>query len=418
MTRRISASTRFLYFVLLWCVFSFKIILGGIVEAGLRVDDLLLLIGLVILMLRGDIVRVPRSSALRAYLLFLSISLLSSVWNGIMGRVGLVYSMIFVVRLLEYTVFYYLGYVLVESGVRVWRGLRVYFYLLCIVVLLQTLRVLPTASQFSVSRASGNTNGPYELAAVAAFFLCYFGYRERRKLNTVGAFVILLLTASRITFLGTLMGFIMRFLSRTRSKAQAVAIVVLTVLLIGAGTNWISSQSDDNAGSNTLGSRLKSASSLVSVDYMGVFSSIPMYETSDDYTTGMFLDSGWLAKEVEADTSGVLRVFRWASLVKSTVSHFDSILIGLGPSFGSAAVDGNYVRVFIETGLLGLMAFLVFLRRMLKQTTKGGGAFREFILVLAVTACFIDIFASYKTMLLLWLWNGMNEFEARKKVSS
>jgi hypothetical protein len=416
MTRPISPSTRFLYFVLLWCVFSFKVLLGGIVEAGLRIDDLLLLIGFVILALRGDLVRVPRSSALRGYLTFLMISLFSSVWNGIAGRVGLVYSAIFVVRLLEYTAFYYLGYVLSECGVNVWRGLRIYFYFLCVVVLLQTANVLPTASQFSLSRASGNTNGPYELAAVAAFFLCYFGYRERKKLKAAGAFAILLMTASRITFLGTLAGFVIRFFSRTKSKARVVAIALLTIVLIGAGANWVSSRTIEGSESNALGNRLKSASSLVSVDYMGLYSSIPAYQTSDDYTTGMFLDSGSLAQGVEADTSGVLRVFRWASLVKSTVLHFDSIFIGLGPSFGSAAVDGNYIRVFIETGLLGLIAFLVFLSRLLKQTTRFGGAFREFIFILIVTGCFIDIFASYKTMLLLWLWNGMNEFDARQRV--
>jgi len=31
----------------------------------------------------------------------------------------------------------------------------------------------------------------------------------------------------------------------------------------------------------------------------------------------------------------MVRVYRWATLVKTTVSHMDSIVIGLGPSFGS-----------------------------------------------------------------------------------
>jgi hypothetical protein len=112
----------------------------------------------------------------------------------------------------------------------------------------------------------------------------------------------------------------------------------------------------------------------------------------------------------------MVRAFRWLTLIKSVLMHFDSILIGMGPSFGSAAVDGYYVRVFIESGLIGLVAFFAFLRSLTKSRSDQSGAFREFVIVLIVTASFIDIFASYKTMLFLWLWNGMNEFDRTNRV--
>jgi hypothetical protein len=307
--------------------------------------------------------------------------------------------------------FYYLGYVLLENGVRVWRGLKAYFYVVWGVVLLQMFHILPSASSFGGSRASGNTNGPYELAAVAGFFFCYFGFRERKKLYAAGSFGLLILTASRITFAGTIIAFLKGYFSRTRSKIKAVSVVVLAVLLIWAGARWMPTADEDDAPSNSIGSRLVKSASLMSVDYVSLFASIPTYRTSAEYISGMFEDSGSRAVEVEADKSGMLRVFRWASLVKSTAGHADSMLIGLGPSFGSAAVDGYFVRVFAETGLLGVATFLLFLWTMVRRGNDETGAFSEFIIILIVTGCFIDIFASYKTMLLLWLWNGMNEYE-------
>jgi len=50
-----------------------------------------------------------------------------------MGRVQFLYATLFTIRLVEYLVFYYLGYALVESGIQVWRGLKIYFYVLCVV---------------------------------------------------------------------------------------------------------------------------------------------------------------------------------------------------------------------------------------------------------------------------------------------
>jgi len=108
----------------------------------------------------------------------------------------------------------------------------------------------------------------------------------------------------------------------------------------------------------------------------------------------------------------MVRVYRWATLVKTTVSHMDSIVIGLGPSFGSVAVDGYYVRLFAEGGLAGLLMFLFCIRALIKPQAGVSTAFREFVIIVVVTAFFIDIFTSYKTMILLWLWHGMNEYHS------
>jgi hypothetical protein len=429
MTLHFRKSDYLLYFILLWCVFSFKVLIGGVGEAGLRVDDLLIVVAFVVLILRRDLFRIPRSKALNFYLVFLLINFCSAAWNAKMGRVQFVYSAIFAARLVEYLVFYYLGYVLMESGVNVWRGLRGYFYVLCAVVPLQMIHVIPVASQFNAARASGNTNGPYELAVVAAFFLCYYGYQERKRWGAGASFAILLLTASRSTLIGAVAGFAWRLLKRSQSRLNLLIVgsgILLATLVAGAvmlppfwGNDALlpSAVAANSSAEGSLSARFQSALTLFNTDDLHAAldtDSLPVYQTSEDYISGMFYESLMLARDFDADRSGTLRVLRWATLIKSAAQHFDSIVAGLGPSFGSAAVDGYFVRVFIETGVVGMLAFLIFLRTMFKGGDDQSGAFRGFVLILIVTACFIDIFASYKTMLLLWLWHGMNEYKARQ----
>jgi len=420
MTPRQRPSTLILYFILLWCVFSFKFLLGAVGEAGYRTDDLLIALGFMILLLRGDIARIPRSRVLLTYLMFMFICFVSTVWNALLGRLPLGYSLIFDTRLLEYLIFYYLGYVLLESGIVVWRGIKMYFYFLCILVPLQLMNLIPTVSKFQVSRAIGNTNGPYELAVVASFFLCYFLYQERRILNTFLSVVMLLLTASRITFVGAIISTVGRlgYRGRAFNKALAVAVMLLATVVIWKGQELISPDSSVANSDNTSQSmidRLNSSSTLFSFDYINtLYTAVPAYSNSRDYGVGAFAMASNFSSQRREDVSGMVRAYRWMSLIKSTVANSDSIVIGLGPSFGSAAVDGYFTRVIIESGLLGMLFFIVFLSSLIKQKGGESGAFREYITIMIVSAIFIDIFTAYKPMLLMWLWHGMNEYEARQ----
>ena len=408
MTATLRMGDRFLYFVLLWCLCSYKVLLGGVGEAGLRVDDLLLAAAFVLLLARGDLRRVPRSAALRAYLVFLAVNLLSALWNGWRGRVPALYGLLFTARLAEYLLFYAMGWVLMTRGAKLWRSFRWYFYALCVVVPLQTVGVLKVASQFGASRASGNTNGPYELAVVAAFFLCIFGYQERKKLSTLAAVLMMALTASRGTFAGTAVGYGWRVLRQKRGRVRGLLLASVVLCAAWGASVWMEHRMAGAAESDALSSRLQSGSQFArAADARMLWDAAPVYANENDYYAGAFLDAADYAVLSGGDVSGMIRVYRWATLLKTTLAHGDSVLLGLGPSFGSAAVDGYYVRVFIETGILGAAVFLWFLRR-LWHAQPAGAAFREFVLIVMVSALVIDVFASYKTMLLLWVWHGAN----------
>jgi hypothetical protein len=415
MMSNVRDSDRFLYAVLVWCLFSFKLVLIGVGESGIRADDLLILVTGVILLLRGDLHRIRRSAALNIYLGFLGVGLISALWNSVAGRVSLLISLFFVARLLQYLVFYYMGYIIARRGLTLSRVFTIYLVLLGVTVPLQMLGLFPVFGTFAgiTSRAVGNTNGPYELAMVASFMICYLGYYQRRRISSWFSFLLILLSASRITSVAAALSATKVMLARTRSRrVRIVAVAVIACLGIG-GFLAIRGVGNDTSRRDQKGllARLSTASSGTSLETIGVaYDHAPVYQNSADYYEGEFVTAIMEARAGEADMSGLERLFRWTTLIKSTLSGADSIFLGLGPSFGTAAVDGYFVRVFIETGLLGVFMFGWFAWTLLFRDRSVFWPFREYFLIMLATGCFIDIFVSYKPMLLLWLWYGMHQY--------
>jgi hypothetical protein len=405
-------SDRFLYAVLIFCIFSFKVIALGVNASGVRVDDPIILLAFLVLLFRGDLLSVKRSRAFNLYLVFICVSFFSTVWNVWNGRVEWLYSTLFVVRLLQYIVFYYIGHTVERMGADLARVLRVYVVVLCAVVPLQALHILPSPNAFDQSmRASGNTNGPYEMATVTAFLLCYLGYRNKERLYGAVSFVLIILTGARSTFVGVAISLakVMTRGRRRRVVLVAAGVFAGIALLGGYGAILTSGATADPKG-NVM-QRLSAATDLVNVDVVTIYENTPTYRTTDEYISGAFIYAIPLSGEAGGDPSAMQRVFRWTALIKSALANVDTTLIGLGPSFGTSAVDGYFVRAFVETGVVGLGLFLWFVWALMSPKGHSPWQFREYVFIMLVTAISIDIFVSYKPMLILWLWHGMNEYQ-------
>ena len=343
-------------------------------------------------------------------------------WNLLVAGRGriLALSLFFVARLLQYLTFYYLGYLFARKEGALSRVFTIYMVVLCVVVPLQMIGLFPVLGGFAgiTSRAVGNTNGPYELAMVGAFLMCYLGYYYRRRFSGCFSFFLVLLSASRVTFVGDHGGtfFWQRALKmmvvRTKSRhARIAAVAAVAAVLVVAGFLIVRSVGSEESSAQSAGvfGRLSTtAGSGVSLDLLSAaYDNAPVYQNSRDYFDGVFVTAVSEAHLANADTSELERLFRWATLIKSTLSGSDSVVFGLGPSFGTAAVDGYFVRLFIETGMLGLLLFGWFAWTILFRDGSASLPFREYFFIMLATGCFIDIFVSYKSMLLLWLWHGM-----------
>jgi hypothetical protein len=398
-----------------WCIFSFKIFLIRFGEAGLRPDDLLILSSFTALAVFGEVRRTPVSLPLKLYLVYTVIGFISASWNAWQGRVGLVYSLVFVTRLLEYVCFYYIGYALARSRFRLTHVATWYLYLLCVLVPLQIPGWVPVPGDLGHTRASGNTNGPYELAVVCGFLLCYVAYRKRNFWIGAASVVLIVLTASRITLIATVLSLLHFAVTRTRSIGKVITLAS-ALLFVGGGLYVLSSSGLVHIGAFE---RLQNSNSLDVSDARVVYDAAPVAKNATEYMQGSFQDlNGFDTADFEGDMSGLIRFTRWLTLLKTNFAHIDSIIIGLGPSFGSAAVDGYYMRCYVETGSVGLLAFLAFLAAMIFSRRGSNWYFREYLMIMIVSSIFIDIFLSYKSMMLLWLWHGMNQYRRREASGS
>jgi hypothetical protein len=398
-----------------WCLFSFKVLLIHRDEAGLRPDDFLIILSLAGLCITGRLLRTPLSRPFQIYLAYIFVSVVSALWNGSRGRVDTVTSLIFTARLVEYLVFYFVGYSLARSGFQFMRMVMIYFYMLCAIVPLQMIGLLPVPGHFTRERASGNTNGPYEFAVVCGFLLCFAAYRRRSAFLGSVALLGVFLSAARITLVAAALSLLQFGFYRSRSKGLTIAIAAVAVCL---GGGIYLAQASGLIKLRAV-ERIENSKSYSLADLPMAYAETPVMTNAEEYHLGPFQDlNGLDLSDFSGDKSGLIRFTRWLTLLKSSFAHVDTILIGLGPSFGSAAVDGYYTRCLAETGVVGLIVFAAFLVALLTVRRRSSWDFRSYVQIMMISALFIDVFQSYKCMLLLWLWHGMTQYQASRPVDS
>ncbi|MGK0385875.1 MAG: hypothetical protein ACI849_000480 [Patiriisocius sp.] len=391
----------FVLATVIWCVFSFKFILIGYGGSGVRIDDLFILILYILFSIFGIISWKKIPYLVFPFILYLFISLLSSIYNGAIGRVDTTTALVYSLRSAEYFIFYYVGLYIVRNNINLYPIFKFYLLFLLVIVPLQMLNLLPVASNFSSTRAIGNTNGPYELAVLSAFLSFYFYYHKpQAKLNSFMSAVLLIATASRTTSFA----FLIIILSSYRARLAFIAPVIAIVVFLAYG---LFSGGGDATGGDGLTARFASLlTSELLMELQDANTRITAVLTSREYIDTYFIDVMADIQYLDSDASAYIRFYRWIALVKSSFANVDSILFGMGPSFSFVSVDGFYVRVLVETGIVGLGLYIWFIVRCLKYAAKYSLLFKYYIITMLVTAITIDIFFSYKPMMLFWLYLG------------
>lgn len=396
-------------------IFSFKWQIFGVGENGVRVDDIaiVLLFALTVTDVRAVDFSWP---VLRVYAVFVAYSLFCSLYGGLTGKVDLVISTLFSARLLEYLLFYFVGLSVYRRGLSryVWATLRIYVIFLTVIIPLQMVGIIPVTSGFSGAvRAIGNTNGPYELAAISAGLTLLYLYTGRMAYFWVTA-IICFAAAARITSIILILIILLNFRNVVRNHIVALLnfkVALLVFALFAAGISVSLTRANITVGTDESVSLLDRLQEINPTEFYerlsDSYDSAQPYGSSRDYQNNAFEDAIFSAIEQNGDdVSGLIRAYRWATLLKTTFQFPSTTLFGMGPSFGTSAVDGYYVRLIVETGLVGLVIFLIWVGTVMLDR-KYPPWLREYLFILSATAIFIDIFVSFKPMLFLWLFLGM-----------
>jgi hypothetical protein len=396
-------------FTIVVSLFSVKVPLFGDDAYGpaIRPDDFL--IAFATLLAIGDVRRIDASEdgkfAMRAVLAFVGASVVSSIFARVLWQGNLLVDITYSLRLLEYACLGMFAYLLACGGREssLHRILVAYHLYFSTFALAQSLGAPIGVSQFDLSRVAGNAAGPYEAAAIAAFFVFYFSARRRWTMVLV-AVTVLVLTQSRVTTVVTLLLFAAAMLLEHHRRGQgglfafvaggASCVAFAIVLLIGISGPAVG----DRLAAASIGDSWREAGRLVDV--------VPTATTADQFQLQAEVLLSGPATFGAEDASALIRFTRWQMQIESWAQSPASIVLGLGPGFGGYATDGNYVRLVVGHGLLGLALFGFVLASAWRVRDRFAGL-APYTLSLGGTAIFIDIFVSYKPMVLFFVATGM-----------
>jgi len=385
--------------VLLSIVFIFlpKLNVIDIAGSGIRIDDFFLL-AVILLITLLSLLKISHFNMILSdpvfrivfYLFLLScFSFLINLNDMKMANI------LYCVRLIEYSAFIYIGYYFYKFNINIYKIVLYYGLLSIGIIYLQHFNLFGGfvlgEYQSSVSgRPIGLTAGPWEVAMLLNIFIIFIQIYIKSNVKYMYlliAFSAILLTGSRIALLSSVLILVISYW-RVLFKSP----IKFTLFSIFAGIFIVLSFN------STVYERSRALFTFDNIEYAKDFYS--QIKPSDN------VDLNKLSRQVnyndtERDVSWMLRVRKWIYLFKNNMQSYKTIFFGHGPGYYGPAVDGSFVRVFGEIGLLGL--FLYFM--MLKKIMINDVLF-YITIALCINMLFIDIIFSYKTMTFVFFIYG------------
>lgn len=344
-------------------------------------------------------------------------AVIAALAGVVMHRVGLAPALLYALRPFEYWIVY--PALLTVVGRDPARSHRLLTRLLAVVTVVQAVAALAQVvlgisfgfSKFSYERGSGLTAGPYELGALCAALACLWLARRRYGLMTL-ALAGLVLSASRISLVAFAVAAGWMLVAQSQAKRSKQADLVsswasrqravlgvavgcgILVVLLASGPAWYPVVAQGSID------RVETTSVLTSWRVAGeAASGIGPATTSDEYQLvaySAFREQIEGASGAAQDTSNAIRFFRWHMLLDSFAL---SPTVGLGPSFGGPSVDGALLRILVETGVVGALAWIVLTRRLIRSSPTW---LRATVVAFVVGSIFIDIPFAMRPMILMW----------------
>src|ERR1700730_13912011 len=373
-------------------------------SAGIRRDDVLLFAIFALLMAGVLLARKPTINEIESIVLILiGCMLLSNLVNlRMFGRSSLLYSL----RYFEYFMFFYIGRYFFDARYSATRLLYALLLVNAILMVLQDFAIVggfasAGFSQDVAGRPIGVTGGPWEVGAILNFSLAIFLFDRKKAAGVTSLFVIactsalVVMTGARIPALAHI--FLLSYYVYLRapnktylvgSAAFMLSVLLVAILLIP----------------NPLTERSENLFSIANIE-----------QFQDQYSKASVPDEkfeGWsevYTADEYSDLSWLIRVARWVIAIKTWTNSPLTLFVGVGPGNWGPALDGGWLRVMSEWGLLGLSIFLVFLYR-IAQISRATFAM---VVALAINMLFIDIHIAYKAMSLFFFLSGYAYNKAR-----
>lgn len=311
----------------------------------------------------------------------------------------------YVFRTLEYFLFFYAGSLLAKK-ISLEPILALF---LCVNVGLMALQKAGlvvritgfNANTLDTVRVSGLASFPSEMGALLSMMFAYALSKAPSNSPKIWRlfrpwcllllyFPLTLLTGARIALVSVLAVFIV-FLFRHLRFYQFLLLSTIVGSLIAIPLYYLTSHTDG------VGERSASLFSLKNFEII-----TRTWETVD---TRLPLYDNILLTEGNYDLSWWIRLHKWCYALKTYFQQPLCYIFGAGPGAFSAALDGGWIRILTENGILGVFLYYAFFRELSKISVR----MRWVVVAFFFNMIFFDTYLAYKVMSLLFLMAG---FEA------
>jgi len=372
--------------------------------AGIRFDDVVLL-SVAAFLLSGWVIKldftidpVPATG-----LAVVAVFGVSNLLNA--GHSNFLYSL----RLVEYLIFYWSGKCFIQSRYDFSFLVKLLIVVNCAFILFQYAGIVGgfTADGYesALSRPFGlSANHPAEMGALLniLFAALAFGPTAATRFWYWCSFITLsiFITGSRSALFAHCLLTLVHVYRDSRNKTDfALRATAITGALIAVLALIPSSAS-------TRSSDLLSWQNVEAI--RTVYDNIPV----EKEFTGFVEGGGSQEAPEDVDVSWYMRGFKWMHVVKIMFTASWTVWIfGLGPGALGPALDGGWLRLIGETGVVGMLAFITLLRRISGLNLSCSMA----ALALAVNMLMIDSQNAYKVMAFLFFLVGTQVQAALKK---
>jgi O-antigen ligase len=339
-----ASSQAALYILIFSMLLGPEMILGATAGAALgrgitiRLDDLILMIigfsWLARMAIYKELGLFLRTSLNKPIAFYIIVSLISTLFGALMGRVNLKTGLLFVFKYFEYMIIYFM----VVNHLHDKRQIRNFLWALlftCIVVSFIGIAQIPggdrVSAPFEGEVGEPNTFGGYlvfMMAIAIGLFLTTNSLRDKLIYGGISAiaFIPFLFTQSRSSYLAF---FPMLFAFVWLSEKRKLIIIILLFMVIFIPL--IAPQKVRDRISFTFSQRSQ---------------------------PGQIQIGG-----IRLDTSTSARLRSWQGVLRETVKH---PILGFGVT-GYYFVDAQYPRVLAETGIIGMISFLLLMWAILRQ---------------------------------------------------
>lgn len=412
-----------------------NLITFGRETAGVRVDDLVLLSFATLffsghLALRRGLTKLEKQLAL-----IVGFSLLSFFLNRFFVLTGTLHvdaSIFYAVRIFEYFLFFYVG-AMAAPFIRISTIFTAFFLWNMAIILLQKFGLVGGFSVYGYmavipSRYPGVASFPSEMGLLLNMAYSFFVFSKEppsKLWNLFPTEVKRLLLTTQIYWLAIIIG---ALIVMTGSRIALVAIAVTFAFRLKDEIHF------RTPGKLAVAAIFITAGALL-FSYM-ITKTLSIYERSHGlftYDNIELVQTVWqqidthydpigneiIERETEEnetlyDASWWMRIHKWGYALKIYSEHPTSWLQGVGPGFAMAGLDGGYLRILTEYGLIGSYLFFL-LFSMIWHTSR---LIKQVLIALLINMIFFDVYLAYKPMAFLFLLVGYHYANSSKSLST